>query len=103
MVVSAISQAWRWDNIPSSPSQPGPWSPPPCTSFHLDILPYATPPIQYHEGFSFTEIAFSRASTSKVVCYHFSSDGKLLATGGHDKRIAFIVAVFEQDTKEAQL
>lgn len=28
-----------------------------------------------------------RASTSKVVCCHFSSDGKLLASGGHDKKV----------------
>lgn len=26
-------------------------------------------------------------STSKVECCHFSSDGKLLATGGHDKKV----------------
>lgn len=39
-------------------------------------------------GFSFSEIGFTRASTSKVVCCHFSSDGKLLATGGHDKKVS---------------
>ncbi|XP_074575000.1 transcriptional corepressor LEUNIG-like isoform X2 [Curcuma longa] len=38
------------------------------------------------KGFSFTEIVAARASTNKVVCCHFSSDGKLLATGGHDKK-----------------
>ncbi|KAG6489942.1 hypothetical protein ZIOFF_051224 [Zingiber officinale] len=38
------------------------------------------------KGFSFTEIVATRASTNKVVCCHFSSDGKLLATGGHDKK-----------------
>ncbi|XP_026389712.1 transcriptional corepressor LEUNIG-like [Papaver somniferum] len=37
-------------------------------------------------GFTFTEVGFFRASTSKVVCCHFSSDGKLLASGGHDKK-----------------
>lgn len=26
-------------------------------------------------------------SANKVVCCHFSSDGKLLATGGHDKKV----------------
>ncbi|XP_056166566.1 transcriptional corepressor LEUNIG-like isoform X1 [Syzygium oleosum] len=36
--------------------------------------------------FSFTEVSTIRASTGKVVCCHFSSDGKLLATGGHDKK-----------------
>ncbi|XP_020681856.1 transcriptional corepressor LEUNIG-like [Dendrobium catenatum] len=38
------------------------------------------------EGFTFNEIGSIRASSSKVVCCHFSSDGKLLATGGHDKK-----------------
>lgn len=27
------------------------------------------------------------ASTHKVECCHFSSDGKLFATGGHDKKV----------------
>ncbi|XP_043699670.1 transcriptional corepressor LEUNIG isoform X6 [Telopea speciosissima] len=38
------------------------------------------------KGFTFTEVAHIPASTSKVVCCHFSSDGKLLASGGHDKK-----------------
>jgi len=38
------------------------------------------------KGFTFTEVNSVRASTSKVVCCHFSSDGKLLASGGHDKK-----------------
>lgn len=38
------------------------------------------------KGFTFTEVSSVRASTSKVVCCHFSSDGKLLASGGHDKK-----------------
>ncbi|KAL6842814.1 hypothetical protein ACP4OV_027658 [Aristida adscensionis] len=38
-------------------------------------------------GFAFTEVAKAHASASKVVCCHFSSDGKLLATGGHDKKV----------------
>ncbi|CAL9189844.1 unnamed protein product [Musa hybrid cultivar] len=37
-------------------------------------------------GFRFAEFIAARASTNKVVCCHFSSDGKLLATGGHDKK-----------------
>jgi len=37
-------------------------------------------------GFSFSEFTCLRASTSKVVCCHFSSDGKLLASAGHDKK-----------------
>ncbi|XP_062214704.1 transcriptional corepressor LEUNIG-like isoform X2 [Phragmites australis] len=39
------------------------------------------------KGLGFTEVANACASTSKVVCCHFSSDGKLLATGGHDKKV----------------
>ncbi|XP_076916000.1 transcriptional corepressor LEUNIG-like [Bidens hawaiensis] len=38
------------------------------------------------KGFTFTEVNSVRASGNKVVCCHFSSDGKLLATGGHDKK-----------------
>ncbi|KAL5127631.1 Transcriptional corepressor LEUNIG [Glycine soja] len=40
------------------------------------------------KGFTFSEINSVRASTNKVVCCHFSSDGKLLASGGHDKKKA---------------
>jgi hypothetical protein len=39
-------------------------------------------------GFSFSEFTCLRASTSKVVCCHFSSDGKLLASAGHDKKVS---------------
>ncbi|XP_047174732.1 transcriptional corepressor LEUNIG-like, partial [Vigna umbellata] len=38
------------------------------------------------KGFTFTDVNSVRASTSKVACCHFSSDGKLLASGGHDKK-----------------
>ncbi|CBI20987.3 unnamed protein product, partial [Vitis vinifera] len=38
------------------------------------------------KGFTFTEVSSVRASASKVICCHFSSDGKLLASGGHDKK-----------------
>ncbi|XP_019057600.1 PREDICTED: transcriptional corepressor LEUNIG-like [Tarenaya hassleriana] len=38
------------------------------------------------KGFTFTEIQHVSASMSKIECCHFSSDGKLLATGGHDKK-----------------
>ena len=43
-------------------------------------------------GFSFTEVSSIRKSNSKVVCCHFSSDGKLLASAGHDKKVLFIVS-----------
>ncbi|CAO2203965.1 unnamed protein product [Urochloa humidicola] len=39
------------------------------------------------KGFGFSEVAKARASSTKVVCCHFSSDGKLLATGSHDKKV----------------
>ncbi|MBA0597378.1 hypothetical protein Gorai_007185 [Gossypium raimondii] len=35
---------------------------------------------------TFMELNSVRASSSKVTCCHFSSDGKLLASGGHDKK-----------------
>lgn len=38
-------------------------------------------------GFTFTEVHLIPASTSKVECCHFSSDGKSLATGGHDRKV----------------
>ncbi|KAG2621377.1 hypothetical protein PVAP13_3NG251500 [Panicum virgatum] len=39
------------------------------------------------KGFGFSDVAKARASYTKVVCCDFSSDGKLLATGGHDKKV----------------
>ncbi|XP_062214685.1 transcriptional corepressor LEUNIG-like [Phragmites australis] len=39
------------------------------------------------KGFGFAEVAKACASANKVICCHFSSDGKLLATGGHDKKV----------------
>lgn len=38
------------------------------------------------KGFTFSDVNSVRASSSKVACCHFSSDGKLLASGGHDKK-----------------
>ncbi|XP_074582236.1 transcriptional corepressor LEUNIG_HOMOLOG-like [Curcuma longa] len=38
-------------------------------------------------GFSFNEVSCIQASNSKVVCCNFSSDGKLLASAGHDKKV----------------
>ena len=37
-------------------------------------------------GFSFAESGWLRGHANKVVCCHFSQDGGLLASGGHDKR-----------------
>ncbi|KAJ1404228.1 WD40 repeat [Sesbania bispinosa] len=42
------------------------------------------------KGFSFSEVGSIRKSNSKVVCCHFSSDGKLLASAGHDKKVEWI-------------
>lgn len=39
-------------------------------------------------GFTFTEVHSVKASTSKVTSCHFSSDGKFLASGGHDKKVS---------------
>lgn len=38
-------------------------------------------------GFSFNEIKHGLASSDKVDCCHFSSDGKLFVTGGRDKKV----------------
>ncbi|KAK4265145.1 hypothetical protein QN277_026233 [Acacia crassicarpa] len=38
------------------------------------------------KGFSFKEINHIMASTQQIECCHFSSDGKLLATAGRDKK-----------------
>ncbi|KAF8705830.1 hypothetical protein HU200_031038 [Digitaria exilis] len=39
------------------------------------------------KGYILQEMSSAQASTSSVLCCHFSSDGKLLATGGHDKKV----------------
>ncbi|KAJ1701977.1 hypothetical protein LUZ63_001756 [Rhynchospora breviuscula] len=39
------------------------------------------------KGIALTEAGVNRSSTSKVLCCHFSSDGKILASAGHDKRV----------------
>ncbi|CAN8315760.1 unnamed protein product [Cochlearia groenlandica] len=39
------------------------------------------------KGFSFSEVSSIRRSASKVICCNFSSDGKLLASAGHDKKV----------------
>ncbi|XP_064990279.1 transcriptional corepressor LEUNIG_HOMOLOG isoform X4 [Musa acuminata AAA Group] len=38
------------------------------------------------KGFTFTEVNCIRTSNSKVVCCHFSSDGKFLASAGHEMK-----------------
>ncbi|KAJ7956617.1 Transcriptional corepressor LEUNIG [Quillaja saponaria] len=39
------------------------------------------------KGFTFKESQLITASSNKVECCDFSSDGKLLATGGHDRKV----------------
>ncbi|CAL5198550.1 unnamed protein product [Lathyrus oleraceus] len=41
------------------------------------------------KGFSFMEIKHGKASSHKVTCCHFSLDGKLLVTAGHDNKVCF--------------
>ncbi|XP_022761919.1 transcriptional corepressor LEUNIG_HOMOLOG-like isoform X2 [Durio zibethinus] len=38
------------------------------------------------KGFGFNEVGSIRKSNGKVTCCHFSTDGKLLASAGHDKK-----------------
>ncbi|RCV08875.1 hypothetical protein SETIT_1G362300v2 [Setaria italica] len=38
------------------------------------------------KGFTFSEVNCWRTSNSKVVCCHFSTDGKILASAGHEKK-----------------
>ncbi|XP_022724627.1 transcriptional corepressor LEUNIG-like [Durio zibethinus] len=40
-----------------------------------------------HKGFTFGEVSCLHSSKSKVLCCHFSSDGKFLATAGHEKKV----------------
>ncbi|GLT80951.1 hypothetical protein SLA2020_523610 [Shorea laevis] len=40
-----------------------------------------------HKGFSFEEVGCLHSSKSKILCCHFSSDGKLLASAGHEKKV----------------
>lgn len=39
------------------------------------------------KGFTFSEVGCIRTRNSKVTCCHFSSDGKLLASAGHDRKV----------------
>ncbi|XP_044429991.1 putative disease resistance protein RGA3 [Triticum aestivum] len=52
------------------------------------------------EGLSFSEVGSSRTSNNKVVCCHFSTDGKLLASAGHEKKVfLWNMDNFNMDTK----
>jgi hypothetical protein len=41
----------------------------------------------FYAGFTFREIYSAGASAKKVACFHSLSDGKLLATGGHNMKV----------------
>ncbi|CAH9081033.1 unnamed protein product [Cuscuta europaea] len=50
------------------------------------------------KGFSFGEVGCIR-TRSKVTCCHFSSDGKLLASAGHDKK----AVIWNMDTLQTEM
>ncbi|KAK9041027.1 hypothetical protein V6N11_016153 [Hibiscus sabdariffa] len=50
------------------------------------------------EGFTFAEVGCIRTRNSKVTCCHFSSDGKFLASAGHDKK----VVLWNMDTLQTE-
>ncbi|PRQ25556.1 putative transcription factor WD40-like family [Rosa chinensis] len=50
------------------------------------------------KGFTFGEVGCVRTRSSKVTCCHFSSDGKLLASAGHDKK----VVLWNMDTLQTE-
>nr|CAB3476049.1 unnamed protein product [Digitaria exilis] len=50
------------------------------------------------KGYILQEMSSAQASTSSVLCCHFSSDGKLLATGGHDKKACGVVLLWNGET-----
>ncbi|KAF5193116.1 Transcriptional corepressor leunig [Thalictrum thalictroides] len=58
----------------------------------------AEPSTESSKGFSFSEVGCIRTSTSKVVCCHFSSDGKLLASAGHEKK----AVIWNMDTLQTE-
>ncbi|PPR99188.1 hypothetical protein GOBAR_AA21473 [Gossypium barbadense] len=43
-----------------------------------------------HKGFTFEEVSCLHSCKSKVLSCHFSSDGKLLASAGHEKKVVLI-------------
>lgn len=52
------------------------------------------------KGLSLNEVGNNRTSNNKVVCCHFSTDGKLLASAGHEKKVyLWNMDNFKIDTK----
>ena len=65
-----------------------------CLQFHPLLLCHNWPQqclFPNISGFSFSEVSSIRKSNGKVVCCHFSTDGKLLASAGHDNKVQCIV------------
>lgn len=50
------------------------------------------------KGFTFSEVNCWRTSNSKIVCCNFSSDGKILASAGHEKK----AVLWNMDTFQTQ-
>uniref|UniRef100_A0A0E0KSP7 LisH domain-containing protein n=1 Tax=Oryza punctata TaxID=4537 RepID=A0A0E0KSP7_ORYPU len=50
------------------------------------------------KGFTFSEVNCWRTNNSKVVCCHFSSDGKILASAGHEKKGGTAQVRFQPNT-----
>ncbi|KAL6909614.1 hypothetical protein ACP4OV_001895 [Aristida adscensionis] len=52
------------------------------------------------KSLSLSEVGNNRTSNNKVVCCHFSTDGKLLASAGHEKKVfLWNMENFKMDTK----
>ena len=60
---------------------------------HKWLVVYALIFSYMYSGYILREVSSAQASTSSVLCCHFSSDGKLIATGGHDKKVKRCVVV----------
>jgi hypothetical protein len=71
-----------------SPAEPNPAATKGVISDYLDCFYIASSDMSFCLlGFTFSEVNCWRTSNSKVVCCHFSSDGKILASAGHEKKV----------------
>ncbi|KAG4139657.1 hypothetical protein ERO13_D07G207700v2 [Gossypium hirsutum] len=51
-------------------------------------------PKESAKGFTFAEVGCIQTRNSEVTCCHFSSDGKVLASAGHDKKPGYCVKAY---------